>query len=458
MSDAFLINNLWIIMAALLVFLMTVAVGMLEVGELGKKYSQSFLKTLSISGIALFFMAFLGFNIAFAPTIGGILGNPVYNGIFLGGFSSSVSGILTGSWWSMGASYFNTGLTTGTYFLFETAFAAVTLAIVGVVALRKVKLGVFLAYSVVYFIIIWTLPAAWIWNPTGWLYTLGVRDFGGGLVVHGAAGIAGLALVLRIWQEEKRRHYHKSPQVSTNISSGWLTLSVLLLWVGWFGFNAGSVLAFNAEVTVVAMNTFLSAGACLISTMGLKYLMTKESPGMMYAANGIIMGLILMSPLSGYISPGVAVIVGLAGGPLFLAGEKFFARKWFSDPIGLFPTHLLGGITGFILIAFVAQGSFAAASGAPGLTSGLLFGGGMSAIRQLGLELLSVAAVAAFVFTTTYVTFWALGRMFHGITTDYEGEVLEQGTMPISRARGTGVKLKAAVADRSVFAGSHKKP
>ena len=435
MSDPFLINNLWILLAALLVFLMTVAVGMLEVGELGKQYSQSFLKTLYISGFGLFFMAFLGFNIAFAPTIGGIFGDPGYNGIFLGGFSSSISGILSGSWWSMTTSYFNTGLTTGTYFLFETAFAAVTLAIVGVVALKKVKLEVFLAYSVIYFIIIWTLPAAWIWNPTGWLYNLGVRDFGGGLVVHGAAGIAGLALVVRIWQEEKRKNYLKSPRIPTHVNSGWLTLSVLLLWIGWFGFNAGSVLSFNSEVTVVAMNTFISAGACLISTVSFKYLLTKESPGFLYAANGIIMGLILMSPLSGYISPGVAVLVGIAGGPLFLAGEKVFTRKWFSDPIGLFPTHLLGGITGFILIAFVSQNAFATASGAPGLPSGLFFGGGMAAIRQLGLNLLSVTVVAAFVFAITYVSFWVLGKVFHGITTNYSKELIDTESNTFNPAR-----------------------
>lgn len=428
MSDAFLLNNLWIILAALLVFIMTVAVGMLEVGEFGKRYSQSFLKTLLISGFSLFFMAFLGFDMAFAPAMGGFVGNPLYNGIFLGGFSSSAAGIISGTWWSMSAGYFNTGLTTATYFLFETAFAAVTLAIVGVVALRKVKLEAFLAYSVVYFIIIWTLPAAWIWNPTGWLYLLGVRDFGGGLVVHGAAGIAGLAMVASIWREEKRKHYLRSPKISTNLSSGWLTLSVLLLWVGWFGFNAGSVLAFNSEVAVVALNTFLGAGACLVSTVIFKYLLAKEKPGFLYTANGILMGLILMSPLSGYISPGVAVLVGILGGPLFLVGEKLLARKWFSDPIGLFPTHLLGGITGFILIAFVSQSAFSSAAGAPGLPNGLLFGGGMAAIRQLGLNALSVIVVAAFVFAATYGSLWIIGKLLHGITTDYSREFPEDET------------------------------
>src|ERR1017187_7678146 len=132
MIDVNLVNNLWILICGLLVFSMTISVGLLEIGELGENYSKSLLKTLLITGSALFFMAFLGFNTAFAPTISGVIGNPLYGGsVFLGGFSSTATGLLTGVWWSMDTSYFATGLTTGTYFLFETAFAAVTLALVG---------------------------------------------------------------------------------------------------------------------------------------------------------------------------------------------------------------------------------------------------------------------------------------------------------------------------------------
>ena len=422
MSDLILINNLWIIIAALLVFLMTIAVGMLEVGELGKHFSRSLLKTILITGLALFLMAFIGFNIAFAPTLFGIIGKPDYTGFFFGSLSSNTINAISGTWWSMTGQYFGTGLLTGTYFLFETAFAAVTLAIVGVVALRKVKLSAFLIYSVIYFILIWTLPAAWIWNPSGWLYQLGVRDFGGGLVVHAAAGIAGLAFVVKIWQEEKKKGLRTSPQTPISVNSGWLTLSILLLWVGWFGFNAGSVLAFTGETVVVGLNTFLAAGSALVSTMLFKYLISKRDPGYLYAVNGILVGLILMSPLSGYISPLVAVIIGFIGGPLYLLGEKLMTRKWFSDPIGLFPTHLLLGTTGFILIAFVAQKGYASYSGASNLPNGILFGGGMLALRQLGVELLAVVAVFAFVFALSYVTLVIIGRFTKGITTDYARE------------------------------------
>ncbi len=137
-----LINNLWVVLAAIFVFIMTIAVGFLEIGELGTKYKNSLLKTIAISGTAVFVMAIIGFNTAFAPTIDGIIGDPFYrNGFLLGGFSY---GSITTTWRSMTGEYFNTGLYIGTYYLFETAFAAVTLALVGVIVLRKMKFKAFL--------------------------------------------------------------------------------------------------------------------------------------------------------------------------------------------------------------------------------------------------------------------------------------------------------------------------
>jgi Amt family ammonium transporter len=418
-------NNLWVLLSALLVFIMTMAVGFLEVGELGEDHSRSLLKTMLITGSALFFMAFIGFNMAFAPTIAGVVGNPLYGGIFLGGFSPNVSGLLTSVWWSMTPEFFGTGLTLGTYFIFETAFASVTLALVGVVVLKKVKLEAFFLFSIIYFIVIWSLPAAWIWNPTGWLYLMGVRDFAGGLVVHGAAGAAGLAIVCQIWREEKKKGLTDSPKVQINLSPGWLTLSMLLLWMGWFGFNPGSVLALNYGAEVVVLTTFLSAASTFLSTMLFRYVMTKQNPGLFYAVNGVLMGLIVITPLAGFVSPGTAVILGLVSGPLFLVAEGFFSKfKWFSDPVGLFPGHMLGGLFGTVMIAFFAENAFAAASGFPAVPDGLFFGGGYAAIQQLGVEVLGIAVVMAAVFAMSYASVWLIGLVLHGITTDYRKEKL----------------------------------
>jgi Amt family ammonium transporter len=416
--DIMLANNLWVIICGLLVFIMAVSVGFLEVGELGTDMEISLLKTMLIAGTAIFFMAFIGFNTAFAPTINGIIGNPSYNGFFLGGFSSDANQLLTGAWWSTAGQ----GLTTGTYFLFETAFASVTLALVGVVVLRKMKLQAFFAYSIVYFVIIWNLPAAWIWNPQGWLARMGMADFAGGLIVHGAAGAAGLAIVLQIWREEQKRGRIESVQVPYKLNSGWLTLSILLLWIGWFGFNPGSVLAFNNSAMTVVLTTFLAAASSLLSIMYFRYRMIKKMPDLIYATNGVLMGLIIITPLAGFVSPGSAAILGLIGGPLFLAGEKWFSRfKWFSDPIGLFPGHLLGGLFGVLMIAVFSQRTFAIASGNPvtpgnsPIPDGLLFGGGSAALQQLGIEALGIAVVMATVFALSYASVSIISRAMHGI-------------------------------------------
>jgi Amt family ammonium transporter len=424
------VNNLWALLAGLLVFIMTPSVGLLEIGELGEKFSNSLLKTLLISGIGIIVMAVIGFNTSFAPTLGGIIGNPVYvQGLFLGGFSPNATGVLGGTWWSMMPNYFNTGLTEGTYFLFETAFATVTLALVGVVILRKVKLEVFAAFSVIYFIIIWNLPAAWIWNPTGWLYTLGMRDFAGGLVVHGAAGAAGLGILYQVWREERLAKKETSPSVGINVQPGWLTLAILLLWVGWFGFNPGSVLAFNESAIEVVLTTFLCASAAFVSLMLVSYSRTKRAPGLIYAANGILMGLIIITPLAGFVSPASAIILGLAGGPIFYAAEEWFSkRKWFTDPVGLMPGHLVGGVFGVIMIAFFTQKEFANASGNGTLPNGLLFGGGIAALQQLGIEMLGILVVLVVVFVISFLSVAALSSAFKGVLTKPIEETLPTET------------------------------
>ncbi len=416
--SAYLINNMWVIIAALLIFVMTIAIGFLEVGELGDSFGSSFLKTVAITATAIFVMAVVGFNTAFAPTISGIIGNPFYApGLFLGAFSPYTGGLTSGIWWSMTSTGFGAYLSTGTYYFFEAASASVTLAIVGVILLDKVKFKAFIIYSVVYFIVIWNLPAAWIWNPSGWLYGLGMRDFAGGLVVHAAAGAAGLGIVYQIWREERSRGHAVSPRVGVKISEGWIALSIILLWIGWFGFNPGSVLEFNGDVPVVAVTTFVSAASAFISIMLCKYLETGKNPGILYATNGILMGLIIITPLAGFVSPGSAFILGLIGGPLYIIGEKYFSRvKWFTDPVGLFPGHFVGGIFGISMIAFFAQNSFSVASGNPFLTPGLFFGGGINALDQLGIELLGVVVVVAVVFTISFLTMWVIGKAIRGIT------------------------------------------
>ncbi len=415
MISSFLVNNLWVLLCGLLVFVMTIAVGFLEVGELGEDLSFSLLKTVYFTGIAVVVMGVVGFNTAFAPTWHGILGNPGYRpGLLLGAFSTSSVNPMQDTWWSVGS---NDGLVAGVYFLFETAFAAVTLALVGVVFLRKVKFAAIAIYSVVYFTILWNLPAAWIWNPSGWLAKMGMVDFAGGLVVHAAAGAAGLGVLVQVWLEERRRGTAGAPAPPIRISPGWLTLGILLLWVGWFGFNPGSVLQFNDEAVIVVLTTFLAAAVAMVSLSATTYVATRQPPDLLVAVNGILMGLIVITPLAGFVSPGSAIVLGVLSGPVFWLGERLFARlKWIADPVGLFPGHLLGGIFGVTMIAFFAQSAFAAPSGATSLPNGLLFGGGLAAVHQLGVEEFGIVVVVLTVFVLSFATAGAIARALGGIT------------------------------------------
>ncbi len=409
-----LVNNLWVLLAGLLVFLMTIAVGFLEVGELGEELTFSLSKTVLFTATALVVMAAVGFNTAFAPTWGGVIGDPFYGpGLFLGGFSPAGVNPLHDVWWSQTG----TGLTTGVYFLFETAFAAVTLALVGVVFFRKVKLAAVVGFSVVYFVVLWNLPAAWIWNPSGWLAKLGMVDFAGGLVVHGAAGAAGLGVLWQVWREERARGAREAIPVPVRVSPGWLTLGILLLWLGWFGFNPGSVLQFNDEAVVVVLTTFLAAATSFFSVSLTLWALAGSRPSLLNGVNGILMGLIVITPLAGFVSPGSAIVLGLLCGPVFWVGDRIFARfRWYTDPVGLLPGHLMGGVFGVSMIAFFAQAPFAAASGAASLPNGLLFGGGMSAVHQLGIEELGIVVVMVVVFALSFLTAWGLAQTLRGIT------------------------------------------
>lgn len=414
-----LINNLWVLFAGILVFLMTISVGFLEVGELGNRYDNSLLKTIVITASSLVFMGFLGFNIAFAPTSHGLIGQPLYNGVFLGIFSSSGQGILEGVFWLTGPGFAGTLLATGTFFFFEAACASVTLALVGVVVLKKVKLKAFIIYSAVYFTIIWTIPVAWVWNPTGWLYNIGVRDFAGGLLVHGAAGIAALGMMCQIWLEERKNGLAESVQVPTNLNNAWLTLAILLLWIGWFGFNPGTELGLNYATIMIATVTFLSGSAGMLSTMFFKYVETRENPGLLYAVNGTLIGLVVITPLAGFVSPGTAVILGIISGPMFIVAEKLLTKpKWYTDPVGVLPVHLVGGLFGVLMIGVFAQNTFASAAGFSSMPSGLLFGGGLSALHQMSVEVFGIIVVSAFVFTISFAASFLISKLLHGIVVD----------------------------------------
>jgi Amt family ammonium transporter len=162
----------------------------------------------------------------------------------------------------------------------------------------------------------------------------------------------------------------------------------------------------------------------MVSTLSFRWFDYGEKPDIINSVNGILMGLIVITPLAGFVSPLSAVVLGVLGGPIFIYGSKLLSkRKWFTDPVGLFPAHMLGGIFGVLMIAFFTQTPFAIASGNPTLPNGLLFGGGFQAFTQLGIEAFGIIVVMITVFLLSFATCVIIAKLFGGITADYKNRI-----------------------------------
>jgi len=176
------------------------------------------------------------------------------------------------------------------------------------------------------------------------------------------------------------------------------------------------VLAFNSSTLAVVLATFLCAASSFLSLMLIDSWKFKKNPGLLNMSNGVLMGLIVITPVAGFVSPASAILLGIIAGPLYFVAEEWFAkRKWFTDPVGLLPGHLTGGLFGVLMIGFFSQSVYTAASGNSTVPNGLLFGGGTAALHQLGIEAFGIIVVFAAVFAISIVTIKLASALFHGI-------------------------------------------
>lgn len=417
-----LLNNLWLLLAAFLVFIMTISVGLLEAGELGERFSDRLiLKSMMIAGVSGIFFLLAGFNIAFGRNPNGFIGNPFYTNILL---NPSVD---ASTWWSTNQGFGAEGLYGPVYFMFEWAFLSVTLALVSVVVLDRMKLTAFVIFSAVYSALIYPIPAGWVWNPSGFLAMSGMVDFAGGAVVHVAAAAAGLAILLEI-HLEKRKQLSNGYQIRKNSYTRdykIIAIAGLLIWLGWYGFNPGSVLQFDAGTIVVAVTTTMSAVSAMMTYLLVKRIKVGDGINTLDAVNGSLAGLIIITPMAGFVSPLMAIIAGIIGGGIFYYSESWFARKnFFDDPIGLVSGHGVLGFIGVVLIGLFAQQGFSSLTGfepsyLPNgtyyLPNGLLFGGGMAAVHLLLIEFIGVILVGIFAFVASFITVRILAYSMHGI-------------------------------------------
>ena len=332
----FTINNTWMLVSTILVFLMHLGFASLEAGLTRAKNTVNILfKNTSIIAIGLLTYALCGFSL-------------MYPGDFIFGswFGFSGFGLTLPDGWDS-ASY-NAGYTYYTDFIFQAMFAATAATIVSGAVAERIKLISFLLFSTLYVAIIYPIVGSWKWGG-GWLDQLGFYDFAGSTLVHSVGGWAALVgaymLGPRIGKYSRKGTHpikgHNMPLTA---------IGVFLLWFGWYGFNGGSVLSANPGlVSTVFVTTTLSAAGGIVGSMILSWYLSKK-PDLSMILNGSLAGLVGITAGADVIDPASSILIGIASGFLVVASVFFLDYRKIDDPVGAISVHLICGIWGTLAV------------------------------------------------------------------------------------------------------------
>ena len=332
----FTINNTWMLISTILVFLMHLGFAALEAGLTRAKNTVNILfKNTSIIAIGLLTYALCGFSLMYPGDF--ILGDWL-------GFAGF--GLNPGENWDTPS--YNVGYTYYTDFIFQAMFAATAATIVSGAVAERVKLSSFLLFSTLYVAIIYPIAGSWTWGG-GWLDQLGFYDFAGSTLVHGVGGWAALVgaylLGPRIGKYTRKGAHpikgHNMPLTA---------IGVFLLWFGWYGFNGGSVLSAKpGAVSTVFVTTTLSAAGGIIGSMALSWYLSNK-PDLSMILNGSLAGLVGITAGADVIDPATSILVGLISGLLVVSSVLYLDSRKIDDPVGAISVHLICGIWGTLAV------------------------------------------------------------------------------------------------------------
>jgi Amt family ammonium transporter len=371
-------DTAWMLIATALVMVMLPGLALFYGGLVRRKNVLSTIMH-SFFGLAIVSIVWvlIGFSLAFAPDAN-VLGIPG----LIGGLDF--------------AGFMNVGLTPSTVYgttipfvlfaAFQLMFAAITPALItGAFAERK-RFASFVIFTILWSVLVYSPIAHWVWASDGWLYQLGALDFAGGTVVHASSGVSALIVALLIGRRVvngDRMEPHDIPM--TVLGAG-------LLWFGWFGFNAGSALSANGLAANALLVTNTAAAAATITWVLASYV-SHRKVSVVGAACGAVAGLVAITPASGYVTAGGALIIGLVAGGLCYGATLLRERVKVDDALDVFAVHGVGGMFGAI-----ATGVFATTLINPA-GSGLIDGNPQQVVTQL----IAVAAVVAYAVVATFV-------------------------------------------------------
>lgn len=297
------------------------------------------------------------------------------------------------------------------FFMFQMTFAIITPALIVGAFAERMKFSSVLIFSSLWLIFVYAPVCHWVWGG-GWLGKLGLLDFAGGTVVHITAGIAALVVALMIGNREGFPTTAMPPHNMTMTVTG-----AGMLWVGWFGFNAGSALAANGDATMAMLVTHISAAAGSLSWMVVEWIKFRK-PSVLGIVTGMVAGLGTITPASGYVGPAGALLIGLTAGVVCFYATQIIKRKFvIDDSLDVFPVHGVGGILGTLLAGIFASTEL-------GIFSGRGFAEGVSSIaEQLSIQALGVVATLVYTLVLTFLLIKVTGVLTNGIRVTREQEI-----------------------------------
>jgi Amt family ammonium transporter len=370
-AGLFTANNIWMMLATALVFFMHTGFAFLEIGLTRQKNTINILfkNIFIITGGLLLYYAW-GFNLMYPGFEDGDMGILKFS-IDSFGISAPEGG--------MTAEYADGGYTWWTDFLFQGMFAATAATIVSGAVAERIKIGSFMIFTVIYVGLVYPIVGAWKWGG-GFLDSWGFYDFAGSTLVHSVGGWAALVAITLLGARIGKFGKDGKPNAIPGHSIPMATAGVLILWLGWFGFNGGSVLSADPELTsLVLVTTSLAAAAGGFGAMITSTILYKNLDLTMFL-NGILGGLVGITAGADLMSPNEAVVIGFLAGIIIVAGVALVDKLKLDDPVGAVAVHLICGIWGTLAVGIFGN----LASGAQFMTQlyGVLIVGGFCVVTS----------------------------------------------------------------------------
>jgi len=354
----------WMLVSTALVLMMTVpGVALFYAGMVRKKnVLATMMQSFSICALVSVLWMVAGYSLAFGE------GNA-----WIGDFSRFFLGGLAENWdkpftLGSGDAAIATTIPESVFLTFQMTFAIITGALITGAVADRMKFSALMVFVGLWTLLVYSPVAHWVWHPNGWIFELGALDFAGGTVVHINAGVAGLVAAIVLG---KRVGYGSENLSPYNL--GFAVIGAALLWVGWFGFNAGSALGSSGGRAGMAMLvTQIAAAAAVLSWLAAEWI-GKGKPSVLGAISGAVSGLVAITPAAGFVLPGGALIIGLVAGVAGYWGATALKRALkYDDSLDAFGVHGICGIVGALLVGFLAYGPLSATTAVPeGLSGGM---------------------------------------------------------------------------------------